>query len=64
MGKHGGEIRGRTKVSTWLKFLRERRRILNRWDLQEDSPIRKRFAYKEMQRDTTTGEWVLPYHFS
>jgi hypothetical protein len=59
------EVRGRTKIETWLKFTKVKREILERY---EDSmhlrwPSSKKEAYEQMTKDASTGEWVLRYNF-
>ncbi len=64
MGGMNGEVRGRTKIETWLKFQKERRKIRARFEgLHLRWPSNKREALEQMQKDDTTGEWVLEYNF-
>lgn len=61
MGGMGGEVRGKTKIATWLEYRRMVKRV--GLGLAVDFPRRKRDAYEEMKWDEVAEEWVLRYHF-
>jgi hypothetical protein len=64
MGGMGDEVRGRTKIETWLRFKRENRSDEPPYEMTLDWPRNKKETYEMMQKDADTGEWVLRYHFS
>jgi len=64
MGGIFDEVRGPTKIATWLKYARRiRPGILARWEMTEYFPGTKKEAYRRMEWDEETQEWVLKYHF-
>jgi len=64
MGGIRDEVRGTTKLATWLKYKRSiRPRILARWEITEYSPGTKKQAFRDMTWDEKTREWVLGYYF-
>jgi hypothetical protein len=63
MGGITDVVRGKTKVETWLKFKKARRKILQRWEMSEHWPGNKARAYEIMRWDEEAEEWVLPFHF-
>jgi hypothetical protein len=63
MGGMHGDVRGRTKIETWLRFKRELRSDEPPYGLTLDWPQSKAEAYRMMEKDEETGEWILRYHF-
>ena len=63
VGGFSDEVRGRTKVETWLNFQKEKRKTLAKYDMECRWPVTKRDAYAQMLKDPETGEWVLRYNF-
>ena len=66
MGGTGGEIRGKTKLSTYKEFRKSinRRAIEERTGLYMDAGTgNKQDLYRSMRKDPATGEWVLRFHF-
>jgi hypothetical protein len=57
------QVRGRTKIETWLKFQKVKREILGRYEMVCRWPANKKEAYGQMEEDPETGEWVLEYNF-
>ena len=64
MGGIRDEVRGRTKIETWLRFKKENRSDEPPYGMTLDWPRNKKEAYEMMRKDDDTGEWVLSYHFS
>jgi hypothetical protein len=63
MGGIQGEVRGRTKIETWLRCKKEHRSDEPPYGMKLDWPRTKREAYEIMQKDFDAGEWILRYHF-
>ncbi len=64
MGGIRDEVRGPTKIATWLKYYKTiRPRILAQWDMTESFPGTKKQAYQDMVWDEEAREWILKYHF-
>lgn len=65
MGGLGGEVRGKTKHATWVKFEQQvRSQVENEYGLFPDAPLSREAAYRKMWKDETSGAWVLDYYFS
>jgi len=61
MGGMYGEVRGATKVKTYLCYQDETERHPDgSW---YPDPSRKKACKRQMEKDPVTGEWVLPYHW-
>lgn len=60
MGGMWGEVRGRTKIETYLKYV-EDCEGKEEWSKDPD-PAGKKYCYRQMERDEDTGEWVLEFH--
>jgi hypothetical protein len=64
MGGIRDEVRGPTKIATWLKYHRRiRPAILARWDMTEYHPGTKKQAFRDMEWDEKAQEWILRYYF-
>lgn len=63
MGGMHGYIRGKTKLETWLKFKKMFLRDPEPHGLHLDTPVGKKDAFRNMEWDEKTKEWVLFYHF-
>jgi hypothetical protein len=62
MGGTSGEIRGKSKIETYLKYTEM---VDNHKDILGDAhpdPKYKKICKKLMLQDQHTGEWVLQYH--
>lgn len=68
MGGYSGEVRGATKIATWLEFKSEVGHLITP-EAQEqrgmylDYPKNKREGYRAMQRLPDGAGWRLRYHF-
>ena len=60
MGGAYGEVRGATKIETYLRYLKEATDREGSW---YTDPAHKKDCKEEMERDPNTGEWVLRYHW-
>jgi hypothetical protein len=66
MGGMGGYCRGKTKLGCYKNFRREvnRKKIEEQYDMKMDAGGgTKQGIYRQMKKDSETGEWVLFYHF-
>lgn len=66
MGGMGGTVRGKTKLEVFKKFRGsiKRKKVEDRTGLYMDAGLgAKPELYRQMKRDSETGEWVLYYHF-
>jgi hypothetical protein len=66
MGRMHGYIRGKTKLETYKRFRAQvdQKAIEDGTGLTMDAGTGGKIElYKEMQKDSETGEWVLFYHF-
>ncbi len=61
MGGMFGEVRGATKIATYLNYDKQRKDWTEGTWLPE--PTHKKACYREMERDRENGEWVLRFHF-
>lgn len=60
MGGQRGEVRGKTKIKTYERYIAE----AEKWPLDySPSPKNKKACKKAMVRDEKTQEWVLQYYF-
>jgi len=69
MGGMTGEVRGPTKIATWLAFQRELKGLgLHRREDQDAQrmylawPANKRDAYRLMRKTSDGTCWILEYH--
>ena len=61
MGSFRGEVRGNSKVETYIKYLK----VSESWDLARyPDPKYKKFCKKQMEWDRVKREWILQYHFT
>jgi hypothetical protein len=61
VGGYRGEVRGKSKADTYLRYLEE----CERWDLSRyPDPKCKKSCKKQMVWDDTQKEWVLKFRFS
>jgi len=61
MGSFRGEVRGSSKIETYIKYLE----VSESWDLtRHPDPKCKKFCKKQMEWDPVKKEWILKYHFS
>ncbi len=61
MGGYNGEVTGRTKIETYLRYVEE----CGTWDLDHDpEPRHKKYCKKLMKWDDQRREWVLEFRFS
>jgi hypothetical protein len=63
MGGESGEVRGKTKIETYVKYVE----YCESWAggagcTQCPESSYKKVCYKEMQWDPAREEWVLQYH--
>ena len=65
MGGISDDVRGKTKVATWLAFTKVREEIEDRYgeEMHLRWPSNKKEAYEQMEKDPATGQWVLRYNF-
>ena len=58
MGGYWGEVRGSTKIETYLAYVEQ----CEGWPGTHDpDPSGKKWCYRQMERDPQTGEWTLRY---
>ena len=61
MGGTYGEIRGKSKIETYLKYEELTSGFYEDWS-HWPNPKNKKGCKKQMVEDPDTGEWVLQYH--
>lgn len=62
MGGTSGEIRGRSKIEVYLKYVEEVESCADTFGDRHPDPKYKKRCKELMAQDPETGEWVLPYH--
>jgi len=62
MGAVRDKVTGKTKIACWKEYETIRNDLIER-DLYPQFPGHKRDAYRRMERDPQTDEWVLWYRF-
>jgi hypothetical protein len=62
MGGTSGEIRGRSKVETYLKYADFCEGIGSMMEDRNPDPAFKKYTKRQMVQAPETGEWVLYYH--
>lgn len=61
MGGYNGEVRGSTKIETYLNYVQQ----CESWTLDHSpEPKNKKYCKKQMQWDSTKKQWVLKFRFS
>jgi hypothetical protein len=61
MGGYGGEVRGSTKIETYLRYVEK----CEEWDLDHSpEPKNKKFCKRWMTWDEARKEWILEFRFS
>jgi hypothetical protein len=61
MGGYSGEVRGSTKIETYLRYVEK----CEEWELDHSpEPKNKKFCKKSMIWDQSKAEWVLEFRFS
>jgi len=61
MGGYGGEVRGKTKIETYLRYVDK----CEEWDLAHSpEPKHKKYCKKAMVWDEQRREWILEFRFS
>jgi hypothetical protein len=61
VGGYGGEVRGKTQIDCYLKYVEE----CEGWPLDhQPDPKYKKLCKKEMVFDHATQEWTLNFRFS
>ena len=63
MGSTSGEIRGKSKIETYLKYTEEIEAVGNIFQDQHPDPRYKKECKRLMKQDPKSGEWVLRFHF-
>ncbi|TIW25871.1 MAG: hypothetical protein E5V81_06845 [Mesorhizobium sp.] len=62
MGGTSGEVRGKSKVETYLKYFDLCAGIGSMMEGRNPDPAFKKYTKRQMVQDSETGEWVLYYH--
>ena len=62
MGGISGEVRGNSKINTYIKYEDLVREIGSDLSDRDPDPKYKKHCKKLMELDPETGEWVLYYH--
>jgi hypothetical protein len=64
-GRMGGmtdEVRGRSKIGTYLKYVKLTEGFGETFQDRDPDPRYKKVCKREMVQDPDTGEWVLHFH--
>lgn len=60
MGGSSGEIRGKTKIETYLRYAEQAEKQEGSWH----PPVQNKKECKRlMEKDPGTGEWILRFHW-
>ena len=62
MGGMTGEVRGQSKIETYLKYVAEVEGFGDMFQEHDPDPRNKKKCKSLMVQDPETGEWVLRYH--
>lgn len=62
MGGLSGQIRGKSKIETYLKYKEQVEQWEGLFEDQQPDPKFKKHCKSLMFQDSSTGEWVLNYH--
>lgn len=62
MGGTHGEVRGKSKIATYLKYTEIVEHAKGIMDDAHPNPKYKKDCKKQMVQDPETGEWILQYH--
>ena len=62
MGGMSGEVRGQSKIDTYLKYVDEVEGFGDMFQDHSPSPRNKKLCKGLMVQDPDTGEWVLHFH--
>jgi hypothetical protein len=61
MGGYNGEVRGGTKIETYLKYIQR----CESWELDHNpEPKNKKYCKRQMEWDPERKHWVLKFRFS
>ena len=63
MGGYSGEVRGKSKIETYLNYLGEIERVGGPFNSHEPPRQKKKLCKSLMKQDPKSEEWILPYHF-
>ena len=62
MGGYTGEVRGLSKIDTYLRYVEEVEGFGATFQSHNPDPKYKKECRRRMIQDPHTGEWVLPFH--
>ena len=63
MGGFSAAVRGKSKIETYLNYVREVEKWGSTMNSHEPDAKYKKVCKSLMKQDSETGEWVLRYHF-